>query len=447
MHKQQELDQLLQSIAKSGQQLSGAQRRHFLKNGLALLGGAGLSVGGLDYAAGAAESIPDTSAAAMPPGTPEWTRTLGEGVNTNPYGSPSAHESRVQRRTVEWLTADKIASVSFTPLADLKGIITPSGVVFERYHSGLPKVHPEQHRLMIHGMVDRPLIFSMDDLMRFPSVSVIRFLECPANGAMEWRSAQMDRLQFSHGMLSCCEWTGVLLSTLLQECGVQKGAQWILAEGSDGAHMSRSIPMEKALDDALIVYAQNGEALRPEQGYPVRLINPGWEGNTCVKWLRRLELGDKPWYHREETAKYTDLMADGQAREFTFVQEANSVLTNPCPENPLTTRGKVWVEGLAWSGRGRIKHVDVSFDGGVNWHEARFTSIVEPRALTRFGLEWDWSGNPALLQSRAVDETGYVQPTYAQLRDARGVSPIYHKHAIHTLNLNSNGSVVNAQLA
>jgi sulfane dehydrogenase subunit SoxC len=278
-------------------------------------------------------------------------------------------------------------------------------------------------------------------------VSMIRFLECPANGGMEWRAAQMDRLQFSHGMLACCEWTGVLLSTLLQECGVQKGAQWILAEGSDGSHMSRSIPMEKAMDDALIVYAQNGEALRPEQGYPVRLINPGWEGNTCVKWLRRLEVGDKPWYHREETSKYTDLLPDGKAREFTFVQEANSVITNPCPEKPMGKPGKVWIEGLAWSGRGRIKHVDVSVDGGVSWREARFTSVVEPRALTRFGIDWEWSGNPALLQSRAVDETGYVQPTYRQLRDARGSSSIYHKNAIHTWKLSSDGSVVNVQLS
>jgi len=337
--------------------------------------------------------------------------------------------------------------VSFTPLADLKGIITPSGVCFERYHAGLPDVNPDQHRLMIHGMVDRPMIFSMDDLMRFPSVSMIRFLECPANGGMEWRAAQMDRLQFSHGMLACCEWTGVLLSTLLQECGVHKDASWILAEGSDGSHMSRSIPMEKAWDDALIVYAQNGEMLRPEQGYPVRLINPGWEGNTCVKWLRRLEVGDKPWYHREETSKYTDLLPNGKAREFTFVQEANSVITSPCPEKPLRGRGKVWIEGLAWSGRGRIKHVDVSVDGGVSWREARFTSIVEPRALTRFGIDWEWSGSPALLQSRAVDETGYVQPTYTQLRNVRGGSSIYHKNAIHTWKLNSDGSVRNVQIS
>lgn len=438
MSKQHELDNMIRSIAESGEKLPAPERRSFLKQGLAMLG-----------AAGAATSAGSLAAAgtAGPPSVPAWTKSLGPGVVTNPYGSPSPFESHVKRRTVDWLTADKIASISFTPLADLKGIITPSGVVFERYHAGLPAVDPNVHKLMIHGMVDRPIILSMDDLMRFPSVSMIRFLECPANGGMEWRGAQMDRLQFSHGMLSCCEWTGVLLSTLLAEVGVQKDAKWILAEGADGAHMSRSIPMDKALDDALIVYAQNGEALRPEQGYPVRLINPGWEGNTCVKWLRRLEIGDKPWYHREETSKYTDLMPDGTAREFTFVQECNSVITNPSPEKPLSRPGKFWVEGLAWSGRGKIKQVDVSFDGGVNWRPARFTSTVLPRALTRFGIEWDWNGNPALLQSRAIDETGYVQPTYGQLREVRGTSSIYHKNAIHTWKLNSDGSVANVQIS
>lgn len=434
MTTQEKLDRLVQAVAAEGDKLPVQERRSFLKQGLTLLGAAGLAGG-----AG--------RAAALPPELPEWSKSLGTGVLTNPYGSPSPFESHLQRRTVDWLTADRIAAISFTPLADIKGIITPSGVVFERYHAGLPQVNPDEHRLMIHGMVERPIILSMDDLMRFPSVSMIRFLECPANGGMEWRGAQMDRLQFSHGMLACCEWTGVLLSTLLEEVGVKKGASWILAEGSDGSHMSRSIPMDKALDDALIVFAQNGEALRPEQGYPVRLLNPGWEGNTSIKWLRRLEVGDKPWHHREETSKYTDLMPDGTAREFTFVQECNSVITNPCPENPLARPGKVWIEGLAWSGRGKIKKVDVSVDGGVSWQPARFTSSVLPRALTRFGLEWEWQGNPALLQSRAVDETGYVQPSYGQLRAVRGSNSVYHKNAIHTWKLNGDGSVANVQIS
>ena len=424
---------------QTGELLPGPElaRRRFLMGSMGLVGGA------------AAGLAPGVSAARrnLPPNVPAWTRSLGPGVLTNPYGQPSPFESNVQRRTVDWLTPDRIASISFTPLADLKGIITPSGVVFERYHAGLPTIEPTEHRLMIHGMVDRALIFTMEDLMKFPSTSVIRFLECPANGGMEWRGAQMDGVQFTHGMLACCEWTGVMLSTLLSEAGVKKGGNWVLAEGADGSHMSRSIPMNKAMDDAMIVYAQNGEMLRPEQGYPVRLINPGWEGNTCVKWLRRLEVGDKPWHHREETSKYTDLMPDGTSREFSFVQECNSVITSPSPEKPWTQKGRYWVEGLAWSGHGKIQHVDVSTDGGISWREARFTSIVLPKALTRFGIELDWDGSPLLLQSRAVDETGFVQPTYAQLKKVRGTSSIYHKNAIHTWQVRPDGSIVNVQLS
>jgi sulfane dehydrogenase subunit SoxC len=256
----------------------------------------------------------------------------------------------------------------------------------------------------------------------------------------------MEALQFTHGMLSCCEWTGVPLSVLLEEAGIRPEGKWILAEGADGSAMTRSIPLEKALDDSLVVYAQNGEMLRPEQGYPVRLLNPGWEGNTSVKWLRRLEVGDKPWHQREETSKYTDLMADGRARQFTFVQETNSVITFPCPEKPLREKGRYELEGLAWSGRGRIRRVDVSFDGGVNWREARLKGLVLPKALTRFSLPFDWDGGRALLQSRAVDETGYVQPTLTQLRDARGTESIYHKNAIHTWRLAESGEVTNVQI-
>ena len=413
-------------------------RRAFLKNSLAL---AGAAVTG--SARAAAE---DDKSALLPPNVPPWTRSLGRGVVSHPYGSPSQFEADVVRRTVPWPTASNTSSVSFTPLAELNGIITPSGLVFERYHAGVPEIDPDAHRLMIHGLVERPLLLSMDDLVRFPSVSLIRFIECPANGGTEWRGAQMEGLQFTHGMLSCCEWTGVPLSVLLEEVGIKRGASWILAEGADGAAMSRSIPLEKALDDTLVVYAQNGEALRPEQGYPVRLLNPGWEGNTSVKWLRRLEIGDQPWHHREETSKYTDLMPDGRSRQFTFVQETNSVITFPCPEKPLRARGRYEVEGLAWSGRGRIRRVDVSFDGGVNWQQASLKGLVLPKALTRFSLMWDWDGSPTLLQSRAVDETGYVQPTLAQLRAVRGVESIYHKNAIHTWRLAENGDVSNVQI-
>jgi sulfane dehydrogenase subunit SoxC len=430
---------LLGSVAKRAEGLSQPERRDFLRRGLAFAGGAALgSTAMLREAAAAGENLP--------PNVPSWTRSVGPGVVTNPYGSPSAFEADVVRRTVPWLTASAISSISFTPLPELKGIITPNGLVFERYHGGIPAVNPDEHRLMIHGLVSRPLLLTMDDLMRFPSVSLIRFIECPANGGMEWRGAQMEALQFTHGMLSCCEWTGVPLSVLLEEAGIRPEGKWILAEGADGSAMTRSIPLEKALDDSLVVYAQNGEMLRPEQGYPVRLLNPGWEGNTSVKWLRRLEVGDEPWHQREETSKYTDLMPDGRARQFTYVQETNSVITFPCPEKPLRDKGRYELEGLAWSGRGRIRRVDVSFDGGVNWREARLKGLVLPKALTRFSLPFDWDGGRALLQSRAIDETGYVQPTLTQLRDARGTESIYHKNAIHTWRLAESGEVTNVQI-
>ena len=358
-------------LGKLANQVPENSRRDFLKQGV-------------KFSSGLAATVASGSLIAnnnLPPNVPSWSKSLGTGVVSTPYGIPSKFETNVIRRTVPWLTADKISSISMSPIQELKGIITPNGLVFERYHAGAPTVNPEEHRLMIHGLVDNPLIFTMDDLMQFPSESAINFLECPANGGMEWRGPQMEALQFTHGMISCCEWTGVKLSTLLAEVGVQTKGKWILAEGADGAGMSRSIPMDKALDDALIVYAQNGEMLRPEQGYPVRLFNPGWEGNTSVKWLRRLEIGDKPWHHREETSKYTDLMPDGRSRRFSYEQEANSVITSPCPENPWGQKGSYEIEGLAWSGRGKIKQVDVSIDGGVTWRPARLKGLVLPLSL------------------------------------------------------------------
>tara|TARA_R110002074_G_scaffold228259_2_gene399858 strand:+ start:53493 stop:54803 length:1311 start_codon:yes stop_codon:yes gene_type:complete len=422
-------------LAELAHDTPSASRRNFLKKGV-------------KYSTGlvAAAATGNAISGNLPPNVPSWSKTLGTGVVSTPYGVPSKFEANVIRRTVPWLTADKISSISMSPIQELKGIITPNGLFFERYHSGTPTINPEDHRLMIHGLVDNPLILTMDDLTRFPSESVINFLECPANGGMEWRGPQMEALQFTHGMVSCCEWTGVRLSTLLEEVGVKEEGKWILAEGADGAGMSRSIPLEKALDDTLVVYAQNGEKLRPEQGYPVRLFNPGWEGNTSVKWLRRLEIGDKPWHHREETSKYTDLMPDGRARRFSYEQEANSVITSPCPENPWSAKGFYQIEGLAWSGRGKIKHVDISIDGGVSWRPAKLKGLVLSKSFTRFSLPFKWNGAPGLLQSRAIDETGYVQPTLAQLREIRGVNSIYHKNSIHTWQLSSDGGVKNVQL-
>lgn len=431
--------ELMAQLAKESEGLSISDRRDFLKHGMLAAGA--MTATTFSGLAGAAD------AKNLPPMEPEWGRRLGAGVIDKPYGEPSKYESGVVRRTVPWLTAESIASISMTPIQDLKGIITPNGLVFERYHAGVAQINPQEHRLMIHGLVDRPIIFTMEDLMRFPSVSEIKFIECPANGGMEWKGAQMEALQFTHGMLSCCEWTGVPLRVLLEEAGVKPEGKWILAEGADGSHMSRSIPIEKALDDTLVVYAQNGEMLRPEQGYPLRLLNPGWEGNTSIKWLRRIEVGDKPWYHREETSKYTDLMADGRARKFTFVQETNSVITSPCPEKPIIKSGLIEIEGLAWTGRGKIKQVDISFDGGISWVPAKLKGLVLDKALTRFSLVTKWDGQPWLLQSRAVDETGYVQPTLGQLREARGTNSIYHKNSIHTWKIEANGEVKNVQIS
>ncbi len=428
---------------QEAQRLPSAERRRFLKKGLFTTGSvmAGGALAGLAPRAFASEK-----GKGVPPEVPQWTRTLGPGVVDRPYGTPSKFESGVIRRNVPWLTATTTSSVSFTPLQDLHGIITPNGLVFERYHAGRATVDPQVHRLMIHGLVKRPIILTMEDLMRFPSVSRIQFMECAANGGMEWRGAQLNSVQFTHGMLSCCEWTGVLLSTLLDEVGLKGDAAWVLAEGADGAAMTRSIPLDKARDDVLVAYAQNGEALRPEQGYPVRLVVPGWEANVNIKWLRRLKIDTQPWYTREETSKYTDLMPSGKAREFSWVMEGKSVVTFPCPEKPLPKPGRYQIQGLAWSGRGKVKRVDVSVDGGVTWRPAQLQEPVLSKALTRFVLPWQWKGEPALVQSRVTDETGYVQPTMAQLRAVRGTNSIYHNNSIQTWQVKPDGSVYDVQL-
>ena len=413
-------------------------RRSFLRIGGAAAAGAAGAILGRAGAAAAGE--------ASPPAEPDWSSAIGSGVVDRPYGSPSEFEKDVIRRDVPWLTATRESSISFAPLQSLHGIITPNGLFFERYHAGRADVDPHQHRLMIHGLVERPLILSMDDIMRFPAVSRIYFIECPANGGMEWREAQLNSLQFTHGMLGCAEWTGVKLSTLLDEVGLKKEAKWVMAEGADAARMNRSLPLEKCLDDCLVVYGQNGEALRPEQGYPLRLLVPGWQGNVSVKWLRRLKVGDAPWFSREETSKYTELMPDGKARGFTWVNDAKSVITFPCPEKPVSAPGLYEIRGLAWSGHGKIKAVDVSFDGGVNWRSAQLQEPILSKALTRFTIPWQWDGQPALLESRAVDETGYVQPTIAQLRKVRGTNPIYHNNSIQTWQIKPDGKVYDVQL-
>jgi sulfane dehydrogenase subunit SoxC len=312
----------------------------------------------------------------------------------------------------------------------------------------MPEVDPTQHRLMIHGLVKRPLLLTMDDIMRFPSVSRIHFIECGANSGMEWGNVAVPTVQYTHGMLACSEFTGVLLSTLLDEVGYdKKSARFVLAEGADGSALTRTIPMEFALNDVMVVYGQNGEMLRPENGYPLRLLVPGVQGVSSVKWLRRLEVGDKPWNAREESLHYIDLMPDGTHRQYSGVQEVKSVITTPSGGQMLQGKGYYEITGLAWSGRGKIRRVDVSTDGGRNWQQARLQDPVLSKALTRFRADWNWDGGPALLQSRAVDETGHVQPTIVQLRAVRGTRSIYHNNAVQTWRVQPNGEVWNVQIA
>lgn len=386
-------------------------------------------------------------AKALPPNVADWSKALGEGVVAHPYGSPSKFEKHVIRRDVEWLTASRESSVSFTPLHELDGIITPNGLCFERHHSGVAEVAPQDYRLMIHGLVERPMIFTLDDLKRFPRVNRIYFLECAANSGMEWRGAQLNGCQYTHGMVHCVEYTGVPLKVLLAESGIKPSAKWVLAEGADAAAMTRSIPLSKILDDCLVAYRMNGEMLRPENGYPARLVVPGWEGNMWVKWLRRLKLGDEPWETREETSKYTDLLADGKARKHTFVMDAKSIITSPSPQAPIKGKGFTVISGLAWSGRGKVKRVDVSFDGGRNWREATIDGLVLDKACVRFYAQTQWNGEPWLLQSRVIDETGYVQPSKDELRKIRGVNSIYHNNGIQTYAVKPDGEVENVEVS
>ena len=323
--------------------------------------------------------------------------------------------------------------------------LTPSALHYERHHAGIPTIDPERHRLVIQGLVDRPLSLSMADIRRLPSITRILVMECGGNSAGEWGPAGGPDVQRSYGLVSGSEWTGVPLSLLLAEAGVKRGASWVIAEGADACRMMRSIPLAKATGNSLLAYGQNGEAIRPAQGYPLRLINPGWEGNTCVKWLHSLRVTDQPYMARDETSKYSDLMPDGKARIFTYEMEAKSVITFPSGGQRLSARGLYELTGLAWSGRGRIERVEVTTDGGRTWVNAQLQEPRLPIALTRFRLPWRFDGQNAIIASRAVDETGYVQPTKAALIAVRGTNSIYHYNGIKFWNVRADGTVTNVE--
>lgn len=409
-------------------------RRRFLARGAALTTGAA-----------AAAALP-AAATDGGPGLPPWSKAPGTPMRG--YGSPSRFEQPVSRVVSSgYAKVSPGTGSSLTPLQMLEGTITPSGLHFERHHSGVPDVDPAQHRLVVHGLVARPLTFSVDALLRYPMVTRTYFIECAGNSA---RNTQPKPLQVTcgtiHGLVSNSEWTGVPLSLLLAEAGVQQAAQWILADGADSAAMSRSVPLDKALDDALIALYQNGERIRPEQGYPMRLLLPGWEGNMSVKWLRQLKLSAEPHHTKDETSKYSDLLPDGNSHQFTFLQGVKSVITRPSYGMPLGGRGHYEISGLAWSGAGRITRVEVSADGGVTWQDALLQGPIHPKSATRFRLPWEWNGQEALLQSRARDEKGNVQPSRAQWNAIYSPANRYHHNAIQTWRVQSDGNIANVYL-
>jgi sulfane dehydrogenase subunit SoxC len=420
-----------QVLAEPGAGHGLLDRRVFLKQGIALLGAGSLAAGALTPAD-----------AADPPDTPHWMQFPGAPLSG--YGSPAKYESKVTRTLIQAQPGTTGSGASRTPLEALDGLITPSGLHFERHHSGIPDIDPAKHRLLIHGFVKRPLIFTVDALLRYPMVSHLYFLECSGNSRPMY-GATPPTLTCGqvHGLVSCSEWTGVPLRLLLEEAGADPSAPWLLAEGADSAAMSRSVPMAKALDDAFLALYQNGERLRPENGYPVRLFLPGYEGNMSVKWLRRLKVMPTPTMTKDETSKYTDLQADGKALMFTFPMAVKSVITRPSPGVTLQGPGLYEVSGIAWSGHGAIKKVEVSADGGQTWAEAALSAPVLPRALTRFRTAWKWNGAPAVLKSRATDDTGTVQPTRDALVAAHGTNVSYHYNAIQAWQVEANGEVKN----
>jgi sulfane dehydrogenase subunit SoxC len=367
-------------------------------------------------------------------------RKLGEPLG--PYGERSPFE-----KAVRWRRDSKTPETgsSFTPIQDSVGTVTPSALHYERHHSGIPTIDPATHRLVIHGLVERPLSLSMAEIWRLASVTRILALECGGNSAGEWGATTGADVQRSYGLISGSEWTGVPLSRLLAEAGVRPRASWVIAEGADACRMMRSIPLAKALENSMLAYGQNGEAIRPSQGYPLRLINPGWEGNTNVKWLRSLKLTDQPYMARDETSKYSDLMPDGKARIFTYAMEAKSVITFPSGGQTLPGRGVYELTGLAWSGRGRIERVEVTTDGGQTWLAATLQEPRLPIALTRFRLAWQFNGQDALIASRAIDETGYGQPTRAELITARGTNSVYHYNGIKVWHVRADGTVTHVE--
>ena len=395
-----------------------------------LLTALGAGAVGLAGAAAAQEAVAPPVAPTAPD---DATQVLGGA------GGPTAERAAWESPS---LTPGKVTGPSYSPLQDFVGTITPSDLQFQRHHGGIAIIDPSRYQLLVHGRVRDPLTLSLADLKRFPPTTRVHFLECAGNGRNGYRDPKPETtVQLIDGLTANLEWTGVLLKTVLAEVGVQPDARWLVAEGGDAAVLARSIPIEKALDDAMLVYAANGEPLRPAYGYPVRLLVPGWEANLNIKWLRRIELTDVPLQAKDETVKYADAMPGDKVRQFSFVMDAKSTITAPTFPTRLTGPGWWPITGLAWSGRGRIARVDVSTDGGATWTEAELQGAPLPKAHVRFRHAWRWDGGPAVLMSRATDETGYVQPTVQAFRATRGLGADYHFNAIRAWRVHPDGAV------
>jgi sulfane dehydrogenase subunit SoxC len=409
-----------------------SDRRRFLTD--AALAGMAVSTAGA-VGAEAPQAPPSTPAARL--------------KETLAYGQPSRFDTTV-RRTLGAGSAITDTALT-TPLQDLDGIITPSGLHFLMDHvNGIPDIDPKQHRLLVHGFVARPLTFTLDELKRFPSVSKVYFLECHAN-SRPLRGPNGDSVQLVHGRTSCSEWTGVLLSTLLKEVGPRDDAKWVVAEGGESNKYTMSIPLVKAMDDILVAYAQNGEPVRPHNGYPLRLVVPGWEAIRSVKWLTRIAVVDSPAMSWHEAGNNADTAPGGRALGFRFELGPKSVITRPSGGQRLPGRGFYEITGLAWTGGGRVRRVDVSVDGGKSYKEAQLQDPVLPMAHTRFRFAWDWNGEEAVLQSRCTDDKGEVQPTIAEAATVLGVTPDYflqadHFNGIQPWRVNRDGSIQNALL-
>jgi len=408
--------------------ISGGARRRFLARSAALASGA------------ATATLSPRGAAQELAGHP-WERAYGAPFTA--YGQPSRFEAPVVRHIARpYGDLAPGTGAALSPIESLEGIITPASLHNIRSHSGTPDIDPKEHRLLVHGLVERPLMFTVESLLRYPMATRTHFVECSGNSsrALVPQPAQVPAGAI-HGNMSCSEWTGIPLRVLLEEARLAESAKWLLAEGADSAHMSRSIPIEKALDDALIALYQNGERLRPEQGYPVRLLLPGWEGNMSVKWLRRIKATEGPTHTKDETSKYTDPLPDGRALQFTFEMGVKSVITRPSSTMTLPRPGRYEITGVAWSGAGRIRQVEVSTDGGATWTAATLLGEERPKAFVRFRLPWEWTGKPAVLQSRATDEKGRLQPSRKDWSARYAPDMRYHNNSVVSWSIGADGWV------